>query len=228
MASAARTFTRSAHRAAPAVARSTARNARFQPLRRGYASESTPPPKSNFGLYGTVALAALAAGGSYYLTNTESGKSILAKVMLSKPSEKTPFAPKLGDYQGVYNHIAKLLEEKDDYDDGSYGPVLVRLAWHASGTYDKETGTGGSNGATMRFAPEGDHGANAGLKHARYDSLGSKLPQANPVLSQPQGLPRTSQGEIPMDFLLRSVDSCGGMRHSRNAGSNHSVATRSS
>lgn len=37
------------------------------------------------------------------------------------------------------------------YDDGSYGPVLVRLAWHASGTYDKETKTGGSNGATMRM-----------------------------------------------------------------------------
>ena len=34
-------------------------------------------------------------------------------------------------------------------------------------SYDKETGTGGSNGATMRFAPEGDHGANAGLKTAR-------------------------------------------------------------
>lgn len=44
---------------------------------------------------------------------------------------------------------------------------MVRLAWHASGTYDKETGTGGSNGATMRFAPESDHGANAGLKTAR-------------------------------------------------------------
>lgn len=37
-----------------------------------------------------------------------------------------------------------------DYDDGSYGPVLVRLAWHTSGTYDKATNTGGSNGATMR------------------------------------------------------------------------------
>lgn len=37
-----------------------------------------------------------------------------------------------------------------DYDDGSCGPVLVRLAWHASGTYDKETNTGGSNGAGMR------------------------------------------------------------------------------
>lgn len=34
-------------------------------------------------------------------------------------------------------------------------------------SYDKLTGTGGSNGATMRFAPEGDHGANAGLKAAR-------------------------------------------------------------
>ena len=34
-------------------------------------------------------------------------------------------------------------------------------------SYDKETETGGSNGATMRFAPEGDHGANAGLKAAR-------------------------------------------------------------
>lgn len=49
----------------------------------------------------------------------------------------------------------------------SYGPVLVRLAWHAAGTYDKETKTGGSNGATMRYAVEAAHGANAGLKVAR-------------------------------------------------------------
>lgn len=27
--------------------------------------------------------------------------------------------------------------------DGSYGPVILRLAWHASGTYDKESNTGG-------------------------------------------------------------------------------------
>ena len=44
------------------------------------------------------------------------------------------FTPKKEDYQQVYNDIAKLLEEKDDYDDGSYGPVIVRLAWHCSGT----------------------------------------------------------------------------------------------
>lgn len=44
------------------------------------------------------------------------------------------FTPTKANYQKVYNDIAKALEEKDDYDDGSYGPVLVRLAWHASGT----------------------------------------------------------------------------------------------
>lgn len=32
--------------------------------------------------------------------------------------------------------------------------MYVRLAWHASGTYDKEDKTGGSDGATMRFEPE--------------------------------------------------------------------------
>ena len=48
----------------------------------------------------------------------------------------------------MYNDVAALLEDLD-YDDGSYGPVFVRLAWHAAGTYDKATNTGGSNGATM-------------------------------------------------------------------------------
>lgn len=47
--------------------------------------------------------------------------------------------------------------------DGSLAPVLIRLAWHASGTYDKEDNTGGSNYATMRFKPEAEHGANNGL-----------------------------------------------------------------
>lgn len=49
------------------------------------------------------------------------------------------------------------------YDDGSFGPLFVRLAWHASGTYDKSTGKGGSNGATMRFEPERSDDANSGL-----------------------------------------------------------------
>lgn len=45
-------------------------------------------------------------------------------------------------------------------------PMAVRLAWHASGTFDKSDTTannGGSDGATMRFEPESTDGANAGL-----------------------------------------------------------------
>lgn len=46
-------------------------------------------------------------------------------------------------------------------------PMAVRLAWHASGTYDKDSQTGGSNGATMRFPVEANDGANAGLSILR-------------------------------------------------------------
>jgi cytochrome c peroxidase len=70
------------------------------------------------------------------------------------------------DVKAVRSTIADMLDQPD-YDDGSLGPLLVRLAWHSSGTYSKNTKTGGSGGATMRFSPEADHGANAGLNIAR-------------------------------------------------------------
>ncbi|KAJ3310156.1 heme peroxidase [Boothiomyces sp. JEL0838] len=125
------------------------------------AAKPTPAPKaapessSNTLLY-TVIFAALAGGGYYYYT--EQNKPV--------------------NYQEVYNAIAEVLEN-NDYDDGSYGPVLVRLAWHAAGTYDVKTGTGGSNGATMRFAPESAHGANAGLGVARdlLEPIKKKFPK---------------------------------------------------
>ncbi|KAF4968101.1 hypothetical protein FSARC_4462 [Fusarium sarcochroum] len=71
-----------------------------------------------------------------------------------------------GDFAAVQKSIIKLLNQPD-YDDGSAGPVLVRLAWHSSGTYDKVTDTGGSNGAGMRYEAEGGDPANAGLQNAR-------------------------------------------------------------
>jgi catalase (peroxidase I) len=61
---------------------------------------------------------------------------------------------------------AKLVELMDDDDDMK--PTIVRLGWHASGTYDPRASVhGGSFGATMRFAPEKTDPANAGLDKAR-------------------------------------------------------------
>ncbi|KAJ2076853.1 heme peroxidase [Coemansia sp. RSA 988] len=81
------------------------------------------------------------------------------------------------NFHNVYKDIADLLED-ENYDDGSYGPVFVRLAWHSSGTFDTKTKTGGSDGATIRFAPESGHGANAGLDaaRARLEPLKKKYP----------------------------------------------------
>eukprot|EP00051_Salpingoeca_urceolata_P019805 m.292482 g.292482 ORF g.292482 m.292482 type:complete len:222 (+) comp19487_c0_seq1:223-888(+) len=46
-------------------------------------------------------------------------------------------------------------------------PMVCRLAWHASGTYDQRDGSGGSDGATMRFERERTDPANAGLSIVR-------------------------------------------------------------
>lgn len=71
--------------------------------------------------------------------------------------------PQAQDYSQVRKDIASIIKQPT-YDDGSAGPVLVRLAWHASGTYDKNTGTGGSDGAGMRYEKEGGDPANNGLQ----------------------------------------------------------------
>ncbi|KAI5479201.1 cytochrome-c peroxidase [Pseudohyphozyma bogoriensis] len=137
---------------------SAARAAAAPALRRTYASEASGAPKSSSNALVYALGAAVVGGGAWYALGGE--KSTDYRTV------KDAASPEVVDYQKVYNAIAQVLES-EDYDDGSYGPVLLRLAWHASGTFDKESGTGGSNGATMRFSPEADHGANAGLRIAR-------------------------------------------------------------
>ncbi|TFK67375.1 heme peroxidase [Pluteus cervinus] len=141
------------------------------------------PSSSSSGLYFGVVAALAAAGGVAWYLNTDAGKEFetSAKSSLQALKAKTPFVPTQEDYQKVYNQIAEIIDEAGDYDDGSYGPVLLRLAWHCSGTYDKESKTGGSNYATMRFEPESVHGANAGLSVAR--GLMEKVKEKNPWIS---------------------------------------------
>lgn len=60
-------------------------------------------------------------------------------------------------------------------------PMAVRVAWHASGTYDSRDGTGGSNGGGMRFEPERSDPANAGLFiiHDLLERVKQRFPQVS-------------------------------------------------
>ncbi|WCJ39864.1 ascorbate peroxidase 3 [Euphorbia peplus] len=57
-------------------------------------------------------------------------------------------------------------------------PIMLRLAWHDAGTYDKNTKTGGANGS-IRNEEEFTHGSNSGLKIAIdfCESVKSKHPK---------------------------------------------------
>eukprot|EP00567_Pseudictyota_dubia_P008779 CAMPEP_0197453430 /NCGR_PEP_ID=MMETSP1175-20131217/34888_1 /TAXON_ID=1003142 /ORGANISM="Triceratium dubium, Strain CCMP147" /LENGTH=352 /DNA_ID=CAMNT_0042986713 /DNA_START=13 /DNA_END=1071 /DNA_ORIENTATION=+ len=70
-------------------------------------------------------------------------------------------AVSVDDLKGAQDMIDGIIDEKN------CGPLLVRLAWHDSGTYDKDVegewpAAGGATGS-IRFDPEITHGANAGL-----------------------------------------------------------------
>jgi cytochrome c peroxidase len=139
MASASRTFSHALRTAAPSVRSTATRSARFvapsqtafrKQWQRGYASSSEGGQEKYDGnptglIWGAGALLAVAGGYGLYTLKPE---------LFGQEAKATLFTPRFEDYQKVYNMVAKRLEEHDNYDDGSYGPVLLRLAWHASGT----------------------------------------------------------------------------------------------
>ena len=60
------------------------------------------------------------------------------------------------DIEAVKKDITALLTTSQDFwpaDYGNYGPQMVRMAWHAAGTYRVADGRGGSGEGLIRFAP---------------------------------------------------------------------------
>jgi len=74
------------------------------------------------------------------------------------------------DFEAVKQDVVDVMHTSQDWwpaDYGHYGPLFVRLSWHAAGTYRITDGRGGAGEGAQRFAPLNSWPDNANLDKAR-------------------------------------------------------------
>ena len=74
------------------------------------------------------------------------------------------------DVDALKRDIFQVMTTSQDWwpaDYGHYGPLLIRMSWHAAGTYRIEDGRGGGGEGAQRFAPLNSWPDNANLDKAR-------------------------------------------------------------
>jgi catalase-peroxidase len=95
------------------------------------------------------------------------------------------------DVEALKRDVTELLTSSQDWwpaDYGNYGPLFVRMSWHAAGTYRIADGRGGGGQGAQRFAPLNSWPDNARLDKARRllwpikQKYGSKLSWADLII----------------------------------------------
>jgi len=74
------------------------------------------------------------------------------------------------DFEALANDVDALMTDSQDWwpaDYGHYGPLFIRMSWHAAGTYRTTDGRGGGGSGAQRFAPLNSWPDNANLDKAR-------------------------------------------------------------